>query len=210
MHRETCTFPNENSCSVAYYAPWSQVKLSGTLDANPILHANTPSSRAYEPPKQLKPTPNYPCDHTSNVSQQRARTDPARSSCVTPRRPSTDTYRCLRSCQAGSDDVAIGTGVLLITSTNRLEIRSVLVMPILHAPPSETTPGSVESILLLGVAIGTGCIIAPGSRITTDCLPATVYAGNPVWAIRAMTKAGLPQHAARSLHVPPLSPTPMV
>lgn len=44
-----------------------------------------------------------------------------------------------------------------------------------------------RSIILPGVTVGTGCIIAAGSIVTKDCEPNGLYAGNPAKRIKDLT-----------------------
>ena len=48
-----------------------------------------------------------------------------------------------------------------------------------------------RAIILPGVTIGTGCIIAAGSVVTKDCMPNRLYAGTPARLVRDLDVAAV-------------------
>jgi maltose O-acetyltransferase len=79
------------------------------------------------------------------------------------------------------DRCDLAMGVLLATSTHHIG------PPRRRAGPSKRAPIVIEdgvwigarAVILPGVRIGSGTIIAAGSVVTSDCAPDSVYAGTP-------------------------------
>lgn len=92
------------------------------------------------------------------------------------------------------DHVAVGPGVLITTSHHHTYI------PQHRQGPSEPRPVHVgagswlgaRAVLLPGVTVGTGCVIAAGAVVTRDCEPNGVYAGVPARRIRELPDTWTP------------------
>jgi acetyltransferase-like isoleucine patch superfamily enzyme len=59
-----------------------------------------------------------------------------------------------------------------------------------------------RSIILPGITIGDGCVVAAGSVVTADVAPGTIVAGNPAKVIRT----GITTHAYGRLRFVPAAP----
>jgi maltose O-acetyltransferase len=82
--------------------------------------------------------------------------------------------------------VAVGMGVLFATSTHKLGPSGARAGPLDVAP---ITVGDgvwigARAVLLPGVSVGSGCVIAAGAVVTEDCAPDGLYAGVPARRIR--------------------------
>lgn len=84
------------------------------------------------------------------------------------------------------NNVDIGMQTMLITGTHGFGDSTR------RAGPSSVAPVTVEdgtwigarAVILPGVRIGSGCVIAAGSVVTKDCQPDGVYAGVPAVRVR--------------------------
>jgi maltose O-acetyltransferase len=54
-----------------------------------------------------------------------------------------------------------------------------------------------RALLLPGVSIGAGAVIAAGSVVTRDCEPDCMYAGSPARLVRRLDETGAPDESAR-------------
>lgn len=90
------------------------------------------------------------------------------------------------------DDCLVGPQVMFVTSSHEVgpsQRRGAKA----KAMPISVGSGcwlGARSLILPGVTIGEGCVIAAGSVVTRSCAPNTLYAGVPARAIRELDVAG--------------------
>jgi maltose O-acetyltransferase len=89
-------------------------------------------------------------------------------------------------CVTIGDWVHVGPGVLFGTSSHVLGDSTVRAGAVLLAPlvVSRGCWIGARSMLLPGINVGEGCIVAAGAVVTKDCLPNGLYAGVPATRIR--------------------------
>ena len=92
-----------------------------------------------------------------------------------------------RSCDLGME-------VMFCSSSHRAGPRSKRAGEYFHAPivvGDGTWIGS-RALILPGVTIGEGCIVAAGAVVTEDCAPDGLYAGVPARRVRDLEPARTP------------------
>jgi maltose O-acetyltransferase len=104
-------------------------------------------------------------------------------------------------------DCALGMQVLVCTSTHEIG-DSRRRSGRLASSPVHIEDGcwiGARAVLLPGVRVGRGCIVAAGAVVTRDCEPDGLYAGNPAVRIRDLP-AGHPAPIAALADVSPARP----
>jgi maltose O-acetyltransferase len=89
-------------------------------------------------------------------------------------------------------DCAFGMQVLLCTSTHGLS-RADRRPGRLESQPIVIENGcwlGARAVVLPGVHIGPGCVIAAGAVVTQDCAPHGLYAGNPARRVKDLPLSG--------------------
>jgi len=79
------------------------------------------------------------------------------------------------------DRVRMGAGVMILTSTHELGPREHRAGPVVHRPVviEDGAVLGARSILLPGVTVGAGAVVADGAVVTQDVPPMTRVAGIP-------------------------------
>lgn len=88
------------------------------------------------------------------------------------------------------EGVHIAFGVLIATSSHEIGPSEQRASPQLQNAPVSIGRGSwigARSIILPGITIGAGVVIAAGSVVTSDCKPNRLYAGIPARPIRQLS-----------------------
>jgi len=100
------------------------------------------------------------------------------------------------------DGVAVGMDVLFATSTHRLGPAARRAGELTSAPirVEDGVWIGARAVLLPGVTVGSGCVIAAGAVVTADCEPNGLYGGVPARRIRDLDEqnARRPRPEARS------------
>jgi maltose O-acetyltransferase len=94
-------------------------------------------------------------------------------------------------------DCAIGPGVMFITSSHRLGGHARRALEI-ESGPIVVGDGcwiGAGAIILPGVTIRDGTVIAAGAVVTGDCKPDRLYGGVPARELRAFDDTAAPPHA---------------
>jgi maltose O-acetyltransferase len=84
------------------------------------------------------------------------------------------------------DEVHVGPGVLFGTSSHRRGDTNSRAGPVILAPlvVAHGCWIGARAMLLPGVKVAEGCVVAAGAVVTKDCLPHGLYAGVPARRIR--------------------------
>ena len=87
----------------------------------------------------------------------------------------------------------IGPQVMLCTSTHALGSEAERAGAVVALPIHIGTGAWIgaRAMILPGVTIGRGCVIAAGAVVTKDCEPNTLYAGIPAKAVRSLVEQRL-------------------
>jgi maltose O-acetyltransferase len=94
-------------------------------------------------------------------------------------------------------DVDVGLEVMFCTSSHRPGSRTKRAGEYVGAPIAigDGTWIGTRAMILPGVTVGEGCVIAAGSVVHRDCAPDGFYAGNPAKRVRDLP-ADEPRSAA--------------
>lgn len=98
-------------------------------------------------------------------------------------------YGCVLDARAGltiEDDVSLAFGVTVLTTGHEIgrPARRAGHLTENRVKIGRGTWVGAGAILMPGVTVGTGCVIAAGSLITKDCEPHGLYVGHPAKRLR--------------------------
>jgi acetyltransferase-like isoleucine patch superfamily enzyme len=93
------------------------------------------------------------------------------------------------------ENVIVGPYAILHTATHSLGPSSRRMNPVAGARPIVVEDGAwigMRAMILPGVRLGRGCVVAPGAVVRKDVPPDTLVAGNPATIVRELPADGSP------------------
>lgn len=101
----------------------------------------------------------------------------------------------LEECITIGDRVAIGPGVIILTSTHELGPREHRAGPVVKTPVviQDGALLGARSIILPGVTVGAGAVVNPGSVVNKDVAPNTRVGGAPAVQLEILPSDDSPQ-----------------